>query len=66
MIETNFDPGHDRRLRQLLEQTGAARGIGIPAGAALMIGPAGRFEAVGDLFALGAPDADLVPMTGEE
>jgi len=66
VVETNFDPGHDRRLRQLLEQTGAARGIGIPAGAALMIGPAGRFEAVGDVFALGAPDADLVPMIGEE
>ena len=66
VVETNFDPGHDRRLRQLLEQSGAARGIGIPAGGALLVGPGGRFEAVGDVFALGAPDADLVPMAGEE
>lgn len=66
VIETNFDPGHDRRLRQLLELSGAARGIGIPAGGALLVGPGGRFEAVGDVFALGGPDADLVPMAGEE
>ncbi len=66
VVETNFDPGHDRRLRQLLEQSGAARGIGIPAGGALLIGPGGRFEAVGDVFTLAAPDGDLVPMVGEE
>jgi cyanophycinase-like exopeptidase len=66
VVETNFDPAHDRRLRQLLEQTAAPRGIGIPAGAALLVGPGGSFEAVGDVFALGGADADLVPMAGEE
>jgi len=66
VVETNFDPAHDRRLRQLLEQSGAPRGIGIAAGAALLVGPGGTFEAIGDLFTLAGPDADLVPMRGEE
>jgi cyanophycinase-like exopeptidase len=66
VVETNFDPGHDRRLRQLLEASGARRGIGIAAGAALLIGPEGRFEAVGGLFTLASAEGDLVPMTGEE
>ena len=63
-VEPNFDPGHDRRLRQLVGIPGAGRGIGIPAGCALLVGPGGVFEAVGDVFALGAADADLVPLVG--
>ncbi|KAB2965352.1 MAG: hypothetical protein F9K16_02080 [Thermoanaerobaculia bacterium] len=65
-IETNFDPAHDRRLRQLLAQPGVERGIGIAAGALLLVGADGRFESQGDVFALAGPEADLVPMVGEE
>ncbi len=61
VIEPNFDPAHDRRLRSLMSASGAPRGLGIPAGAALMVGPEGRFEALGDLFALAGPNADIVP-----
>jgi cyanophycinase-like exopeptidase len=65
-IETNFDPAHDRRLRQLLGRPGVERGVGLAAGSALMIGADGRFEAVGEVFALAAADSDLVPLVGEE
>jgi cyanophycinase-like exopeptidase len=65
-IEPNFDPAHDRRLRALLAAAPHVdRGLGIPAGAALLLGPGGGFEAVGDVFALAAAEADLVPLVGE-
>jgi len=64
-IEANFDPAHDRRLRALLASGEVERGLGVPAGAALLVGPDGRFEAVGDVFALAGPEADLVPLLGE-
>jgi hypothetical protein len=64
-IEPNFDPGHDRRLRSLLGPGGSGRGLGIPAGAALLLLPGGAFQAVGDVFALAGPDADLVPLVDE-
>lgn len=64
-IEANFDPAHDRRLRALLAAGGVERALGIPAGAVLLIGAEGRFEAVGDVFALAGPEADLVPLLGE-
>lgn len=63
-VETNFDPGHDRRLRQLMSQPGVDRGVGIPAGAALLIGQDGVFEPVGAVFALDGADGDLVPLAG--
>src|SRR5919112_5115715 len=31
VVEPNFDPGHDRRLRKLLELPGIRWGLGIPA-----------------------------------
>ncbi len=64
-VETNFDPAHDRRLRQLVAHPRVERGIGLAAGALLMVGSDGRFEAQGDVLALGGPDADLVPLVGE-
>ena len=39
VVETNFDPGHDRRLRWLVEQPGVERGLGLPAGSACLFGP---------------------------
>jgi hypothetical protein len=62
VVETNFDPGHDRRLRQLLTGAGVVRGIGLTPGSALLLGAGGAFEATGDAFALAAADADLVPL----
>ena len=64
-VEPNFDPGHDRRLRQMVGRPGVERGVGVPAGSALMLGGAGRFESVGDVFALADADADVVPLTEE-
>lgn len=58
-VETNFDPGHDRRLRELMRQPAVDWGIGLPAGAALLLGPGGEVEMVGVAFALEDPDGDL-------
>lgn len=65
VIETNFDPGHDRRLRKLLEGTAGKFGLGIPAEGALLLGPEGTFEAVGTVFRLAGSDADLEPLVDE-
>jgi len=59
VIETNFDPGHDRRLRKLLESPGVTWGLGLPAGSAVLFGPAGELEVVGTAFLLEGADADL-------
>lgn len=65
VVETNFDPGHDRRLRQLLEGTAETFGLGIPAEGAILLGPEGIFEAVGTVFRLAGPEADLEPLVDE-
>jgi len=65
-VETNFDPGHDRRLRQLVGSSLVGRGVGLAAGSALLLGDEGAFEAVGSVFTLAGPDADLVPLEGGE
>lgn len=59
VVETNFDPGHDRRLRQLLQRPGVRWGLGIPPGAAVLLGPAGAVEIVGTVFALRDADDDF-------
>ena len=59
VVETNFDPGHDRRLRWLVEQPGVERGLGLPAGSACLFGPDQQIETVGPVFILDAPDGDL-------
>lgn len=59
VVEPNFDPGHDRRLRQLLSRPEVGWGIGLPSGAALLLGPEGAVEIVGTVFTLRGPDADL-------
>jgi cyanophycinase-like exopeptidase len=61
-VETNFDPGHDRRLRALLRAAGLPWAIGIPAGASVSLGPAGVVEVVGDAFLLGDPEGELQPL----
>jgi cyanophycinase-like exopeptidase len=58
-VEPNFDPGHDRRLRQLMGAPGVRRGLGLPAGSALLLGPGGAAEHVGAFFTLDDADDDL-------
>ena len=61
-VEPNFDPGHDRRLRKLMAAPGVAVGLGIPAGAALLLGPEGAVEVAGTAFRLRGADGDLEVM----
>lgn len=46
-VEANFDPDHPRRLEEALKQPGIVLGLGIPAGSAVVLGPADRIEVVG-------------------
>ncbi len=64
VVETNFDPAHDRRLRQLLGAPGASWGLGVPAGAAVLLGPGESIELVGTAFLLRAADGDLEVLEG--
>lgn len=64
-VETNFDPGHDRRLRALLKVEGVEWGLGVPFGGALLLSGDGGFEAVGPVFELPGADADF-QVLGEE
>ena len=59
VVEPNFDPGHDRRLRWLVGQPGVERGLGLPAGSACLFGPGGQVETVGPVFVLDSADGDL-------
>ncbi len=58
VVEPNFDPAHDRRLRQLLAHPEARWGLGIPAGSAVLLGPGGEAEVIGTVFALDDADGD--------
>jgi cyanophycinase-like exopeptidase len=59
VVEPNFDPGHDRRLRKLLEQEGVRWGLGIPSESAVLLGPDGTVEVVGTAFYLDKPDGEM-------
>jgi cyanophycinase-like exopeptidase len=59
VVEPNFDPGHDRRLRKLLALPGVAWGFGIPAGSAVLVGPGGRLEVEGTAFYVEGEEGDL-------
>ncbi|HEX5760783.1 MAG TPA: Type 1 glutamine amidotransferase-like domain-containing protein [Thermoanaerobaculia bacterium] len=61
-VEPNFDPGHDRRLRKLMAAPDVEVGLGIPAGAALLLGPEGAVEVAGTAFRLRSADGDLEVM----
>ncbi|HEX3126034.1 MAG TPA: Type 1 glutamine amidotransferase-like domain-containing protein [Thermoanaerobaculia bacterium] len=64
VIEPNFDPGHDRRLRKLLEQEGVRWGLGIPAESAVLLGPAGAVEVVGSAFYVEGPGGEMEVLEG--
>ncbi|MCB1056806.1 MAG: Type 1 glutamine amidotransferase-like domain-containing protein [Acidobacteria bacterium] len=59
VVETNFDPGHDRRLRRLLQRPGVRWGLGIPAGSAVLLGPEGAVEVVGTAYMVRVADGEF-------
>jgi cyanophycinase-like exopeptidase len=59
VVEPNFLPTHDRRLRELMQQPGVERGIGLPAGSCLLLPAAGDVDLLGSAFALEEVDGDL-------
>lgn len=59
VVEPNFDPGHDRRLRRLVQAQGARWGLGIPAGSCLLLGPDGAVEPIGEMWTLDDPQGEL-------
>ena len=59
VVETNFDPAHDRRLRQAMARPGVRWGLGIPSGSAVLLGPGEVVELVGGAFGLRDPDDDF-------
>lgn len=59
VVEPNFDPSHDRRLRRLLEPPDAHWGVGVPAGSALLLGPQSEVEIIGKVYFLASADGDL-------
>jgi cyanophycinase-like exopeptidase len=63
VIEPNFDPAFDRRLRELMDWPGVEWGIGLPAGSALLLGPEGQVETIGMSFVLTDAEGDLEPLT---
>ena len=66
VVETSFDPAHDRRLRRLLARPEARWGLGLPAGSALLLGPEGETEVVGTIFTLDDAEGDLGVLQGPE
>lgn len=62
VVEPNFETGRDRRLRQLLEFPGVRWGLAIPAGSAVLLGPGGAVEVVGEAWLATNPEASLVPL----
>jgi hypothetical protein len=65
VVEPNFDPDHDHRLRRLLSGPGIERGIGIPAGSALLLGPDGEELVVGEVWWLEGAEGELVRVEEE-
>ena len=64
VVEPNFHPSHDRRLRELLAHPESRWGLGLPAGSAVLLGPAGEIEIIGTVFCMTAADGDLEPLQG--
>ncbi len=63
VVETNFEPGHERRLRQLMERPGVRWGLALTPGSAVLLGPGDgddpAVEVVGTVYGLDAADGQL-------
>lgn len=66
VVEPNFDPAHDRRLRKMLAGAGVRFGLGIPSSSAVLIGPAGVVEVVGTAFRIEGAEGDIEVLEGPE
>ncbi|HEX5714833.1 MAG TPA: Type 1 glutamine amidotransferase-like domain-containing protein [Thermoanaerobaculia bacterium] len=64
VVEPNFDPGHDRRLRKLLELPGIRWGLGIPAESAVLLGPDGAMQVVGSAFYVEGMNGEMEVLEG--
>jgi len=65
VVEANFLPDHDRRLRQLVRAPGVEWGWGVPAGSAVFLG-SDRAESLGPVFRLQDTDDDLELVTAPD
>lgn len=59
VVEPNFDPGHDRRLRTLMQTEDVTWGLGLPASSAVMLGPGENRDSCGISFLLRDAEGDL-------
>jgi cyanophycinase-like exopeptidase len=66
VVEPNFDPGHDRRLRALMQSGEVTWGLGLPAGSAVMLGPGDNRQASGISFLLQDAEGDLEVLEQED
>jgi len=66
VVEPNFDPGHDRRLRKLLELPGVRWGLGIPPESAVLLGPDGAVEIIGSAFYVEGSKGEMEVLEGPE
>ena len=65
VIEPNFDPGHDRRFRQLMADPNVGWGLGLPPSSAVLLGPDGQTELIGNSFLLDDVDGDFQIFGGQ-
>lgn len=65
-IEANFSANAPelRRLRQMMQHPEVTVGLGIAAGSAVLLGPDGAVEVVGEAWRLDDPEGDPVPLGG--
>jgi len=59
VIEPNFDPGHDRRLRRMMADPGVEWGVGLPASSAILLGPENQTDLIGTSFLLADSEGDF-------
>lgn len=62
VVEPNFEVGKERRLRELLAFPGVRWGLAIPAGSAVLLGPGGAVEVVGEAWLAPDAEAELIPL----
>jgi hypothetical protein len=59
VIEPNFDPAHDRRLRRMMQEPGVGWGVGLPASSAILLGPENQTDLVGTSFLIDDAEGDF-------
>jgi len=59
VIEPNFEPDHDRRLRRMMAEPDVSWGVGLPASSAILLGPDNETEVFGTSFFLDEPEGDF-------